>query len=220
MKQKLGTSESEVAPFVSLFWASLMIGRWSSAAGAFGVSDELKQKLSLLLPFMAFAIFMFVNFIAGHNVQVFYPYLFIVLILMLADAFTGGNPVRQLIVYSILGAISLVVGIFANGMVSVFAFIAVGLFCSTLWPCIFTLGIAGLNEKTNVASSLMIMMIMGGGFISQWQGMLSKNPAFGIQGSYWIGVVCFAYLAFFAWQVKQMLTKQGITHLDSSNAAH
>lgn len=220
MKQKLGTDESEIAPFVSLFWASLMIGRWASAAGAFGVSNELKQKLSLLLPFLAFAIFMLVNYIAGYDVTVFYPYLFIVLVLMLADAFTGGNPVNQLLVYSSLGAVSLLVGILGSGMVSVFAFIAVGLFCSTLWPCIFTLGIAGLNERTNIASSLMIMMIMGGGFISQWQGALSKYKEIGIQGSYFLGVACFAYLAFFAWRVKKMLNKQGITHFDSTSSSH
>ncbi len=220
MKQKLGTDESEIAPFVSLFWASLMIGRWASAAGAFGVSNELKQKLSLLLPFLAFAIFMLVNYIAGYDVTVFYPYLFIVLVLMLADAFTGGNPVNQLLVYSSLGAVSLLVGILGSGMVSVFAFIAVGLFCSTLWPCIFTLGIAGLNERTNIASSLMIMMIMGGGFISQWQGALSKYKEIGIQSSYFLGVACFAYLAFFAWRVKKMLNKQGITHFDSTSSSH
>jgi len=220
MKQKLGTNESEIAPFVSLFWASLMIGRWSSAAGAFGVSNELKQKLSMLLPLMAFAIFMLVNYIAGHNVALFYPYLFLVLVLMLADAFTGGNPVRQLVVYSILGALSLVVGIIADGMVSVFAFIAVGLFCSTLWPCIFTLGIAGLNEKTNMASSLMIMMIMGGGFISQWQASLGNIHGIGIQGSYWLGVFCFAYLAFFAVTVSKMLKKQGINEVHPSDTPH
>ena len=220
MKQKLGTSESEVAPFVSLFWASLMIGRWSSAAGAFGVSNELKQKLSLLLPLMAFAIFMLVNYIAGHNVALFYPYLFLVLVLMLADAFTGGNPVHQLVVYSLLGALSLIVGICAEGIISVFAFIAVGLFCSTLWPCIFTLGIAGLNEKTNIASSLMIMMIMGGGFISQWQASLGNVSGIGIQGSYWLGVVCFIYLIFFAVTVQKILRKQGVSSVVSSNVNH
>ncbi|MEY4141828.1 MAG: hypothetical protein RL110_1200 [Bacteroidota bacterium] len=220
MKQKLGTSESEVAPYVSLFWASLMIGRWSSAAGAFGVSNELKQKLSLLLPLMAFAIFMLVNYIAGHNVALFYPYLFLVLVLMLADAFTGGNPVHQLVVYSLLGALSLIVGICAEGIISVFAFIAVGLFCSTLWPCIFTLGIAGLNEKTNIASSLMIMMIMGGGFISQWQASLGNVSGIGIQGSYWLGVVCFIYLIFFAVTVQKILRKQGVSSVVSSNVNH
>ena len=163
---------------------------------------------------------MLANYIAGHNVSQFYPYLFLVIVLMVAEAFTGGNPVRQLIVYSLLGAGALIVGIFASGMVSVFAFISVGLFCSTLWPCIFTLGIAGLNEKTNAASSLMIMMIMGGGFISQWQASLGSVKSVGIQSSYWIGVLCFVYLAFFAWTVSRMLKKQGITHLDSAETTH
>ena len=220
MKLKLGKTEQEITPFVSLFWASLMIGRWASAAGAFNVGADIKQRLSILLPFLAFSIFMLVNYIAGHNVSQFYPYLFLVIVLMVAEAFTGGNPVRQLIVYSILGAGALLIGIFAGGMVSVFAFISVGLFCSTLWPCIFTLGIAGLNEKTNAASSLMIMMIMGGGFISQWQASLGSVKSVGIQSSYWIGVLCFVYLAFFAWTVSRMLKKQGITQLDTSETAH
>ena len=220
MKVKLGKSEHEITPFVSLFWGSLMIGRWASAAGAFNVSSELKLKLSLLLPFAAFSIFMLANYIAGHNVSDFYPYLFLIVVLMIAEAATGGNPVRQIVVYSFLGISALILGILSSGMISVFAFISVGLFCSTLWPCIFTLGIAGLNEKTNVASSLMIMMIMGGGFISQWQAALSNVQWIGIQGSYWLGVLCFAYLAFFAWRVNKMLIKQGITHLDASSSSH
>ena len=220
MKLKLGKAEQEITPFVSLFWASLMIGRWASAAGAFNVGADIKQRLSMLLPFLAFSIFMLANYIAGHNVAQFYPYLFLVVLLMVAEAFTGGNPVRQLIVYSMLGTGALLIGIFASGMVSVFAFISVGLFCSTLWPCIFTLGIAGLNEKTNAASSLMIMMIMGGGFVSQWQASLGSVKSVGIQNSYWIGVLCFVYLAFFAWTVSRMLKKQGITQLDTSETAH
>jgi len=217
---KLGKAEHEITPFVSLFWGSLMIGRWASAAGAFNVGADIKQRLSILLPFLAFSIFMLANYIAGHDVSQFYPYLFLVIVLMVAEAFTGGNPVRQLIVYSMLGAGALLVGIFAGGMVSVFAFISVGLFCSTLWPCIFTLGIAGLNEKTNAASSLMIMMIMGGGFVSQWQASLGTSKSIGIQNSYWIGVLCFVYLAYFAWTVSRMLKKQGITQLDASETAH
>ena len=56
MKLKLGKSEQEITPFVSLFWASLMIGRWASAAGAFNVGADIKQRLSILLPFLAFSI--------------------------------------------------------------------------------------------------------------------------------------------------------------------
>jgi len=51
-----------------------------------------------------------------------------------------------------------------------FAIISVGLFCSTLWPCIFTLAIAGLGKSTAQGSNLLIMMIMGGGVMSLTQG--------------------------------------------------
>jgi len=211
MKQKLGTAEHQVAPFVSLFWASLMIGRWTSAAGAFNISDNAKQRLGMVLPFVAFGIFALVNTIAGYNIDSLYPYLFIVVLLVIADRISHGHPVKQLLIYSLLGIASLIIGIAATGMVTVFAFISVGLFCSTLWPCIFTLGIAGMGEKTNTASSLLIMMIMGGGVISLTQGKLASDDLLGIQHSYWIGVVCFGYLAFFAWKVGRILKARGVS---------
>lgn len=220
MKQKLGTDESAVAPYVSLFWASLMIGRWTSAAGVFNLSEKLKSILGFILPFAAFGIFLGVNWFAGNALEQFYPYLGIVILLIIADILSKGNPVNQIIIYSAVGILALIVGIFSAGMISVFAFISVGLFCSTLWPCIFTLGIAGLGEKTNTASSLLIMMIMGGGFISTAQGALASNDLLGIQHSYWVGVICFAYLVFFAWNVSKQLKKQGISDFSSSKVSH
>jgi len=220
MKQKLGTPESAVAPYVSLFWASLMIGRWTSAAGAFDLKESTKLKLSLLLPFAAFGVFAFANVIGGHSIQSLYPYLLIVVILAVADAVSEGKPARQIIIYSTLGIAALMIGIFSSGMTSVFAFISVGLFCSTLWPCIFTLGIAGLGEKTNTASSLLIMMIMGGGVISLIQGALSDEKMLGIQQSYWVGVVCFAYLTFFAVYVGRILKKRGISFGATEGGGH
>ena len=220
MKQKLGTDESAVAPYVSLFWASLMIGRWTSAAGVFNLSEKLKSILGFILPFAAFGIFLGVNWFAGNALEQFYPYLGIVILLIIADKLSKGNPVNQIIIYSAVGILALIVGIFSAGMISVFAFISVGLFCSTLWPCIFTLGIAGLGEKTNTASSLLIMMIMGGGFISTAQGALASNDLLGIQHSYWVGVICFAYLVFFAWNVSKQLKKQGISDFSSSKVSH
>jgi len=216
MKQKLGTSENAVAPYVSLFWASLMIGRWTSAAGAFNLTKSMKTLLGVILPFVAFGIFLLVNYLAGNKLDAFYPYLGIVFILIAADKLSDGNPVKQILIYSAFGVIALLIGIFASGVTSVFAFISVGLFCSTLWPCIFTLGIAGLGDKTNTASSLLIMMIMGGGFISTVQGALASEAYLGIQYSYFVGVVCFAYLAFFAWRVSNELKKQGVNNFSSS----
>ena len=210
MKQKLGTAEGAVAPFVSLYWASLMIGRWTSAAGVFDLSKSMKTVLGIVLPFVAFGIFAGANIIGGNDINELYPYLGIVVLLIVADYASAGNPVKQIMIYSSLGAIALAIGIFSSGMISVFAFISVGIFCSTLWPCIFTLSIAGMGENTNTASSLLIMMIMGGGFISVLQGALADDNVLGIQQSYWLGVVCFVYLVFFAWTVSKILQRRGV----------
>jgi FHS family L-fucose permease-like MFS transporter len=220
MKQQLGKSESEVAPFVSLFWASMMIGRWASAAGVFEKSKLFNRLMGIFLPIVAFGIFALANTIGGSDVSSFMPYIGLVFVLIAADFISNGNPVRQIILYSSLGSLALIIGIFSSGYVSVFAFISVGLFCSTLWPCIFTLGIAGMGTKTNIASSLMILMIMGGGVISVTQGWLSDDSLLGIQQSYWVGVVCFAYLIYFAIRSSSILKSKGIHTFETAKSGH
>ncbi len=77
-----------------------------------------------------------------------------------------------------------------------------------MWPSIFTLSIAGLGKYTTQGSAFLIMMILGGGIIPPLQGKLAD--LIGIHESYWVTVVCFAYLAFFAFAVKGILAKQGV----------
>jgi FHS family L-fucose permease-like MFS transporter len=198
------------APFISLFWASLMIGRWTSSVGAFNLKGGFQHILRFLMPYIAFGVFLLVNKIAQHDLTPFYVYAFIIVALIIGDMLSKGNPSRQLLLYSMFGIVALFVGMLADGMVSVFAFISVGLFCSTLWPCIFTLAIKGLGKHTNEGSGFLIMMIMGGGFISLLQGYLAGDELLGIQWSYLVGVACFAYLAIYAVVVKRILKKQQI----------
>ncbi|MDD5569578.1 MAG: hypothetical protein PHD97_00305, partial [Bacteroidales bacterium] len=172
-----------------------------------------------LMPYVAFAVFLIVNKIANHDITPFYIYVFIIVFLVIADILSKGNPARQLLLFSSIGIIALFVGMLADGMVSVFAFISVGLFCSTLWPCIFTLAISGLGKHTSEGSSFLIMMIMGGGFISLLQGYLSSDNLLGIQWSYLVGVACFVYLAFYGWKVKHILKKQGIEYDSAKSLA-
>jgi FHS family L-fucose permease-like MFS transporter len=129
--------------------------------------------------------------------------------LIIANLLSKGNPARQLLIFSGCAIAALFIGMLSSGMVSVFAFITVGLFCSTLWPCIYTLAVTGLGSHTNEGSSFLIMMIMGGGFISLLQGYLVDH-LLGIQWSYLVGVACFAYLAFSAIKAKSALKAQGI----------
>jgi MFS transporter, FHS family, L-fucose permease len=220
MKQHLGTPTDKVAPFISLFWASLMIGRWTTAVGAMNLKGGIKSIMNFLMPYIAFGVFMLVNKIANNDITPFYIYAAIILVLIAGDLLSKGNPARQLLIYSGLGIAALLVGIFADGMTSVYAFISVGLFCSTLWPCIFTLAISGLGKNTNEGSGFLIMMIMGGGFISFLQGYLSADHLLGIQWSYMVGVACFVYLAFYAWKVSSILKSQGIDYDKTISSGH
>lgn len=221
LEQKMGIETKQVAPFVSLFWASLMIGRWTSAAEVFTQNKSAKNVLRFLLPYMAFGLFLLMNYVVGNYVGNFYYYAAVIVIMIGAEWISKGNPARQLLIFSGMGIVALFVGILStNAMVGAYAFMSVGLFCSTLWPCIFTLAIAGLGKHTNQGSGFLIMMIMGGGFISLLQGYLAKDELLGIQWSYLVGVACFAYLAFYAVRVKQILLKQGINYDQDSSSGH
>jgi FHS family L-fucose permease-like MFS transporter len=220
MKQHLNMPTNQVAPYISLYWASLMMGRWTGAVGAFDVSAGAKKILNFLMPYLAFGVFLAVNAIAQHDVSSFYVYGLVIITMIAGDILSKGNPARMLLIFSTLGIIALVIGMFTSGMTSVFAFTSVGLFCSTLWPCIFTLAIAGLGKHTNQGSSLLIMMIMGGGIISWLQGYVAADHILGIQFSYIVGALCFAYLAFYAIRCKSILRSQGIDYDIKTSGGH
>jgi FHS family L-fucose permease-like MFS transporter len=208
MESKLGFLTKDIAPYISLYWASLMIGRWTGAVEAFTENMNLLKVLRFLAPYLAFAVFLFVNAIAKHDLTPFYIYGLVILVLIGADIASKGNPARMLFIFSFLGIVATLVGMTTSGMISVYAFTSVGLFCSTLWPCIFTLAVSGLGKNTSQGSSFLIMMIMGGGFVSVLQGKIAES--IGIQNSYIVGIACFAYLAFYAWKVSSILKEQGI----------
>jgi FHS family L-fucose permease-like MFS transporter len=208
LKTNLKFTVQDIAPYISLYWASLMIGRWTGAVGAFTDDMNLQKVFKFLAPYLAFGVFLLVNAIAKHDLTPFYVYGLIIFVLIAADILSKGNPARMLLLFSILGILALGIGMTTSGMTSVYAFTSVGLFCSTLWPCIFTLAISGLGKNTSQGSSFLIMMIMGGGIVSWLQGFISES--IGIQGSYIVGVLCFAYLAFYAWKVSGILKNQGI----------
>ena len=208
----------EISPYISLYWASLMIGRWTGAVEAFTDNMSLQKVLRFLAPYLAFGVFLLVNAIAKHDLTPFYIYGLIILVLIAADMASKGNPARMLLIFSALGIIATVIGMFTDGIISIYAFTSVGLFCSTLWPCIFTLAVSGLGKHTSQGSSFLIMMIMGGGIVSWLQGFVSES--IGIQHSYIVGVLCFAYLAFYAWRVSGILKSQGISFDKKISGGH
>jgi FHS family L-fucose permease-like MFS transporter len=129
---------------------------------------------------------------------------------VLAFFISQEKPVRTLLIFSLLAVTAMIVGVMSTGTIAIYAFLSGGLFCSIMWPAIFNLSIAGLGKYTTQGSAFLIMMILGGGIIPPIQGKLAD--VIGIHQSYWIPVICFAYLAFFAFAVKGILRKQGIDY--------
>lgn len=218
MIKELGFSTKDIAPYISLYWASMMIGRWTGAVEAFTDKVSLQKILRFIAPYLAFGIFLLVNALANHDLAPFYVYGVIILVLILADIMSKGNPARMLLIFSLVGIIALLIGMFTTGMMSVYAITSVGLFCSTLWPCIFTLAVSGLGKNTSQGSSYLIMMIMGGAIISPLQGLVAE--VIGIQYSYIIGILCFAYLVFYALKASSILKEQGINFDKKVAAGH
>ena len=208
MIKHLGFTTGQVAPYISLYWASMMIGRWTGAVEAFTDNLQMRKILRFVAPYLAFGVFLAVNAFFNHDLAPFYVYGLIILVLIVADILSKGNPARMLLIFSLIGVLALLTGMFTSGMVSVYAFTSVGLFCSTLWPCIFTLAVSGLGKNTSQGSSYLIMMIMGGAIISPLQGLVAEMV--GIQYSYVIGILCFAYLIFYALRASAILKAQGI----------
>lgn len=214
-----GYQSSEVAPFISLYWGSLMIGRWTGAISAFEFKSSTRQALMVIVPLVAFGIILGVNAISQYDVTPLYYYVLLVVVQIIAFFISKDKPARTLLIFATLGLIAMVIGIMTTGTVSIYAFLSGGLFCSIMWPAIFNLSILGLGKYTTQGSAFLIMMILGGGIIPPIQGKLadylqtnSDIPGEGIHQSYWVAVVCFAYLAFFAFAVRGILRKQGIDY--------
>src|SRR6476646_1534913 len=55
---------SQAAPYISMYWGSLMIGRWTGAIPVFNFSKSTKQILMFIVPLVAFGIVIGVNWIS------------------------------------------------------------------------------------------------------------------------------------------------------------
>jgi FHS family L-fucose permease-like MFS transporter len=217
-------SSSQIAPFIAMYWGSLMMGRWASAVHVFNLSKTMKNVLTAALPLVAFGVVLYFTHLAGHNIDPLYAYGICVIVQILGFFLGQNKPAKTLMIFGFLGVVATLIGLIPTaslnpvyemfgmkntGIISVYAFLSAGLFCSIMWPCIFSLSLAGLGKYQSQGSAFLIMMILGGAIIPPLQGKISDLT--GIQSSFFVGVICFAYLTVFAVWVRSILKKQGVT---------
>lgn len=218
MPEIRGLDHTRISHFISLYWGSLMIGRWTGSLAVFNFKPGMKRLMQIVTPLIAFGVICLVNYFRGSTVSDYLLYIPYVILASLIFMFSGENPVRTLLILSLTACAMMIAGLLSTGNLALYSFISGGLFCSVMWPCIFALAINGLGSYTGQGSSLLVMMILGGAVIPPLQGLLVDN--FNAHVSYIITVICFAYLAWYAWKVKGIFKKQGIEYIEETPSTH
>ena len=199
--------EAQSAKYIALYWGGLMIGRWTGSIGAFDISESLKRVLLFITPFIAFGVVIAVNAFSNPlTISEIGIFSLLIVIQIFGFYLAKDNALKIMAIFSLLGVIAMLIGIFGSGEIALFAFLTGGLFCSIMWPCIFSLSITGLGKYTSQGSSFLVMMILGGAIIPPLQGKLAD--IFGIITSYWVAVICFVFLLLYSVITKQILSKQ------------
>lgn len=217
---EMGLDESQISHYISMYWGSLMIGRWTGAVSVFNLTGMSKTIARIIVPFVAFGVVLYVNYLYGSNVEDLYAYAICVAIAVAAFFYGQEKPVKTLVTVSVLAMVSMLIGVFTTGIVSVYAFIAGGLFCSVMWPCIFALGVGGLGKYTSQGSAFLIMMILGGAVIPPLQGSLGDMSSIGMHYSYLVAAACFLFLAWMAVKTRAVLKKQGLNFDEQIGGGH
>ena len=199
--------EAQSAKYIALYWGGLMIGRWTGSIGAFDISKSLKQILLFITPFIAFGVVIGVNALSNPlTISEIGIFSLLIVIQIIGFYLAKDNAIKIMTIFSALGVVAMLIGIFGSGEIALFAFLTGGLFCSIMWPCIFSLSITGLGKYTSQGSSFLVMMILGGAIIPPLQGKLAD--IFGMITSYWVAVLCFVFLLIYSVTTKKILSSQ------------
>ena len=113
---------------------------------------------------------------------------------------------RLLLFYSLANIVLLIFAVFTHGRIAVYTLMAVPFFMSIMFPTIFALGIKDLGEETKIASSFIIMSIVGGAVFPLLMGRISDATGGNIQLGYLVPIVCFMVVLLFALRQKTDVT--------------
>jgi len=103
---------------------------------------------------------------------------------------------KLLAAYSLINILLLSIALVAKGTIAVYALMAAPFFMSIMFPTIFALGIKGLGEESKIASSFLVMSIVGGAIIPLFMGLVSDKTK-SIQSAYIIPLLCFLFVLYF-----------------------
>jgi MFS transporter, FHS family, L-fucose permease len=109
------------------------------------------------------------------------------------------KPENLLASYALVCVLLCLVAIFGQGLITIYALIGICFFMSIMFPTIFSLGIQQLGSDTEMASSLIVMSIVGGAVLPRIFGLISDATG-NIQMGYIVPLIAFAVVAYFGFK--------------------
>lgn len=111
----------------------------------------------------------------------------------LMKAVASQTALRLVVALSIVGALGAMV---YQGFAAVWALVAIGLFHSIMWPCIFPMAIKGLGPATAQGSAMLVSMIVGGAIFPPIMGLVADAAS--VSTSLLVLLVGYGYLMWYA----------------------
>lgn len=186
--------------YLSYYWGGAMIGRFLGAVSLSKIKTHLKVIYMGLLALISFVLIYTINFyLHSLSIETVWYFLIFMLLNFLFFYLGKSKPARSLAIFAIINSILILIGmnVFGNlGYWSMWALLAIGLFNSIMWSNIFTLAIDRLGDKTAQASSILIMMILGGAIMPPLQGLIADITG-EITTSFIIPLIGYLYLIFY-----------------------
>ncbi len=109
------------------------------------------------------------------------------------------RPVRMMIAYALINCVILGFAVVRPGVAGAVAIVITSFFMSLMYPTIFSIGIKDLGVRTELASSLLVMAVVGAAIIPPLLGFVTKATH-----SYALGyapvLACYAVVALFGWR--------------------
>lgn len=194
-----GMDESAASAFIAFYWGGAMIGRFLGAISLSNMVSNKKYPLMLIVSLISFAVIFFVvDARNGIEFNDIIPYLGFLILNYIGFIFGKSMAGRTLTVFALVPIFLLIIGMFFNGNIAMWALLGIGIFNSIMWSNIFTLAIKGLGDHTSQGSSVLVMFIVGGAILPPIQGVVADT--IGIQLSFIVPMLSYLYLAWYGWK--------------------
>lgn len=142
--------------------------------------------------------------IPGTSEKAAANYLTISLVVFTIGRFAGTGLLKKfsdhrlLGTYAVINIALLTIAVLFPGTAGLWALVATSFFMSIMYPTIFSLGIKNLGEHTKLASSVLVMAIIGGAVITMAMGKMSDVTD--IAWSLCVPLICFVAVAYYGFK--------------------